>query len=91
MRKQLDRKLLAASISYKNSAGATRTLTLKDVVDRAKAFEMAYNPNDCVEIRWAAPAGSKEMASCKRHAPSHQLSKMRKYRSWFAERRRPAR
>ncbi len=91
LRKQLDRKLLAASISYKNSAGATRTLTLKDVVDRAKAFEMAYNPNDCVEIRWAAPAGSKEMASCKRHAPSHQLSKMRKYRSWFAERRRPAR
>jgi hypothetical protein len=26
------------------------------VIDRAVDLEMAYNPNDCVELRWGAPA-----------------------------------
>jgi hypothetical protein len=52
---------------------------------------MSYNPNDCVEVRWAAVEGSPEAASCKRHAPADQQAKMATYRTWFHERKRPAR
>jgi hypothetical protein len=52
---------------------------------------MAYNPNDCPEIRWAAPAGSEERKTCKRRAPDEQRRKMKAYRPWFSERRRPPR
>jgi hypothetical protein len=55
------------------------------------AFEMAYNPNDCVELRWGAADNSEESATCRRHAPSAQRDKMSKYREWFHERRRPPR
>ena len=67
------------------------TLALKDVVDRAADLEMAYNLNDCVELRWGAPDKSDEASTCKRHAPSAQRAKMTKYRAWFHERRRPPR
>jgi hypothetical protein len=50
---------------------------------------MAYNPNDCVELRWAAPAGSDEASTCKRHAPAAQRAKMTAYRNWFRERHWP--
>ena len=60
-------------------------------IDRAAALEMAYNLNDCVELRWGAPEGSQEAATCKRHAPSAQRAKMTQYRAWFHERRRPPR
>jgi hypothetical protein len=60
------------------------------VVDRAVEFEMAYNPNDCVELRWAAAANSEEAATCKRRAPQAQRAKMSDYRAWFRERRWPA-
>ena len=50
--------------------------TLKDVVDRAAEFEMAYNPNDCAELRWGAQENSQEAATCKRHAPQAQRAKM---------------
>jgi hypothetical protein len=76
--------------SYTRSDGSAWTLSLKDVLDRMVAFEMAYNPNDCVELRWAAPDKSEEGSTCKRHAPAAQRSKMTKYRSWFQERRWPA-
>ena len=59
---------------------------LKDVIDRAVDIEMAYNPNDCVELRWGAPERSPEASTCKRHAPSAQRAKMTQYRSWFHER-----
>jgi hypothetical protein len=49
---------------------------------------MAYNPNDCVELRWGAPANSDEASTCKRYAPAAQREKMSKYRAWFHERRR---
>ena len=52
---------------------------------------MAYNPNDCVELRWGAPDKSEEASTCKRHAPAAQRAKMTKYRTWFHERRRPPR
>jgi hypothetical protein len=76
---------------YKRSDGSSQSLSLADVMARAKGFEMAYNPNDCPELRWGAPEGSAELATCKRRAPADQRQKMEKYRVWFAERRRPSR
>ncbi len=87
----LDSELAAHKFSYKRSDGSAWTLSLKDVVDRAVELEMAYNLNDCVELRWGAPEGSQEAATCKRHAPAVQRAKMRSYRDWFHERRRPPR
>jgi hypothetical protein len=84
-------ELAARKFSYARSDGSQWTLTLKDVVDRAPALEMAYNLNDCVELRWGAPENSEEAATCKRHAPTLQRAKMTEYRAWFHERRRPPR
>jgi hypothetical protein len=61
------------------------------VLARKAGFEMAYNPNDCVEVRWGAPDSGPETATCKRHAPDDQRARMTEYRGWFHERRRPAR
>jgi hypothetical protein len=82
-------ELAARKFSYMRSDGSAWTLSLKDVIDRASALEMAYNPNDCVELRWAAPEGSEEALTCKRHAPAAQRAKMVGYRSWFHERHWP--
>jgi hypothetical protein len=87
----LGSELAARKFSYLRSDGSSWTLALKDVADRAVDLEMAYNPNDCVELRWGAPAGSDEAGPCKRHASSAQRAKMTKYRAWFHERRRPPR
>ena len=57
----------------------------------SNAPEVAYNPNDCVEVRWAAPEGSDERSACRRRAPGDQRSRMEEYRSWFRDRRRPPR
>ena len=84
-------ELAARKFSYPRSDGSAWTLALKDVFDRAVDLEMAYNPNDCVELRWGAPAKSDEASTCKRHAPPTQRAKMTKYRMWFHERRRPPR
>jgi len=84
-------ELSARKFSYTRSDNSTWTLSLKDVVDRAVDLEMAYNPNDCVELRWAAPDKSDEVSTCKRYAPAAQRAKMAKYRSWFRERHWPAR
>jgi hypothetical protein len=84
-------ELAARKFSYLRSDGSEWTLTLKDVMDRAADLEMAYNVNDCVELRWGAPEQSQEAATCKRHAPSAQRGKMSDYRAWFHERRRPPR
>jgi hypothetical protein len=77
--------------SYTRSDGSAWTLALKDVIDRAADLEMAYNVNDCVELRWGAPDKSDEASTCKRHAPQAQRAKMTEYRAWFHERRRPPR
>ena len=84
-------ELSARKFSYPRSDGSAWTLALKDVLDRAVALEMAYNVNDCVELRWGAQDGSDEAATCKRRAPGAQRSKMTDYRAWFRERRRPPR
>lgn len=84
-----ERELSRRRFSYTRSDGASQTLRLSDVVARAQGFEMSYNPNDCVEVRWAAPPDSPEMRSCRRRAPTEHLVRMREYREWFATRRRP--
>jgi hypothetical protein len=84
-------ELTADKFTYTRSDGSSWTLSLKDVLDRESALEMAYNPNDCVELRWGAPPGSAEAATCKRQAPAAQRAKMTKYRSWFHDRRWPTR
>ena len=84
-------ELSARKFSYLRSDGSSWTLALKDVVDRAAQLEMAYNLNDCVELRWGARENSEEAATCRRRAPSGQRAKMTQYRAWFHERRRPPR
>lgn len=86
----LSSELAARKITYTRSDGSPWTLSVKDVVGRATDFEMAYNPNDCVELRWGAPEGSEEASTCKRHAPQAQRAKMGDYRAWFRDRHWPA-
>jgi hypothetical protein len=85
----LDSELAARKVTYTRSDGSSWTLSLKDVVDRAADLEMAYNLNDCVELRWGAPEGSEEGSTCKRHAPAAQRAKMADDRAWFHERHWP--
>jgi len=84
-------ELSARKFSYTRSDGSPWMLALKDVMDRVADLEMAYNVNDCVELRWGAPDKSSEASTCKRYAPRAQRAKMTEYRAWFHERRRPAR
>jgi hypothetical protein len=83
--------LASHSVTYRRSGGAEQRITLADVVARQASLEMAYNPNDCIEIRWGAPEGSPEHATCRRHAPAEQQERMRSYRAWFNTRSRPPR
>ncbi|MBX3192154.1 MAG: hypothetical protein KF819_34515 [Labilithrix sp.] len=87
----LERELRARSVSYTRTDGSPFTLTLAEVLARAPALETTYNPNDCVEARWGAPAGSEELSTCRAHAPADQRARMESYRAWFHERRRPPR
>jgi hypothetical protein len=80
----------ALSITYTGSDGSSRVLTLTEIFRRTDAFEMGYNPNDSVEIRWGAPEGSAERATARRRAPASQLAKMKALRPWFHKRLRPA-
>jgi hypothetical protein len=91
LQRVLASELSSRTFSYPRSDGSPWTLTIKEVVDRVVALEMAYNPNDCVELRWGAANNSDEAATCKRFAPRTQRAKMTEYRAWFSERRRPPR
>jgi len=91
LRQTLASEIVARKFSYTRSDGSQWTLTLKDVIDRSKDLEMAYNVNDCVEARWGATGSGDEASTCKRHASSAQRQKMEDYRPWFHERRRPLR
>jgi cell wall-associated NlpC family hydrolase len=88
-RRAQEEELARRTFAYTRSDGREQQLSLADVVARARGFEMSYNPNDCIEIRWAAPEGSEERASCNRHAPAEHRARMRQYREWFATRQRP--
>ncbi len=91
LRARLTEILNERSFEYTKSNGEAQSLTLGDVVARKEAFEMSYNPNDCIELRWGAPPDSEENASCRRHAPREHRDRMTRYREWFQNRRRPAR
>lgn len=78
-------------IQYIRSNGEPWELSVADVLARKSAFEMGYNPNDCVEVRWGAEAGTEEYASCRRNAPAAQIKQMTAAREWFREAKRPSR
>ncbi len=80
-----------ASITYTRSDGSPWRVSLGELIQRGEALEMAYNPNDCPERRWAAPEDSDEISTCSYRRDAGQGAKMRAYRIWFARRRRPAR
>jgi len=85
----LDDETTRLSISYTRSDGSTQELTLAEVLNRRNAFEVAYNPNDGIEIRWGAPQNSNEIATCRRQAPAYQRERMQQVRSWFSKRLHP--
>ena len=60
------------AIEYRRSDGSLFKITVADLLARA-TLEMAYNPNDCVEVRWGARRPP-EYATCQRHAPADQLA-----------------
>ena len=86
----LTSELASRKVTYTRSDGSQWTLSVKDVVDRATDLEMAYNPNDCVELRWGASENSEEASTCRRHAPQAQRARMSNYRPWFRDRHWPA-
>jgi hypothetical protein len=85
------RRIHERKVEYRRSDGTPFALTVAEVYARRAAFEMAYNPNDCAEVRWGADSSTADYATCKRHAPTEQRSRMLEYRPWFHEARRPSR
>jgi hypothetical protein len=85
----LEDKASDLSVTYTCTDGSLQKLTIGEILKRRDAFEMAYNPNDGVEIRWGAPEKSDERAKCRRHVSSSQLEKMRSFRIWFSKRLHP--
>jgi hypothetical protein len=91
LKRVLGRELGARKISYTRTDGTPFTLSLADVLAREASLEVAYNPNDCVEVRWGAPPESEEVKTCLAQAPADQRERMATYRAYFHERRRPPR
>jgi hypothetical protein len=85
----LEQKVSELSINYTRTDGSLQKLTVAEILKRKDAFEIAYNPNDGIEIRWGAPENSEERSGCRRHAPSYQLEKMGSVRIWFSKRLHP--
>jgi hypothetical protein len=85
----LGQKASELEISYTRTDGSVKKLTITEILERRYAFEMAYNPNDGIEIRWGAPEGSEERNTCRRQAPSRQHEKMHSVRKWFQKRLHP--
>lgn len=85
----LEKKVAGLTINYTRSDGSPQELTIAEILARKEAFEMAYNPNDCVEIRWGAPENSQERSTCRRQAPFYQRKNMEAVRKWFTQRLHP--
>lgn len=85
----LEREAQKRPLTYTRSDGSSHTITLWDLLQRKLAFEMAWNPNDCPELRWGAPEGSAEASTCVRRAPQAQRRRMADMRAWFEKRERP--
>lgn len=91
LRQERDAELAARTFTYERSDGSTWTVSLASVVARKEALEVAYNLNDCPELRWGAEEASEEASTCTHRANREQRERMESYRTWFAERRRPSR
>jgi len=91
LRKLHAERVRERGIEYRRSDGSTFKLTVADLLARKAALEIAYNPNDCVETRWGAAAGSPEAAACARHAPPDLQARMVEVRAWFHDAKRPPR
>ena len=89
LQNRLEDELTRRKFQYTRSDGTSWTMRLSELLERAVALEIAYNPNDCVETRWGAPADSIEAMPCRRHAPAEQVRQMREARDWFQTRTRP--
>jgi hypothetical protein len=85
----LEKKVSELTITYTRSDGSIQELTVAEILERREVFEMAYNPNDGVEIRWGAPENSNEIATCRRRAPAYQQGTMQSVRKWFVQRLHP--
>jgi hypothetical protein len=85
----LEQRVTELSITYTRTDGQEQKLTLAEILKRKEAFEMAYNPNDCIEVRWGADLKSTECTACKRHVPAWQMENMQKVRVWFRKRLHP--
>ncbi len=85
----LEKRVSALTFSYTRSDGSAQELTVAEVLARREAFEMAYNPNDCPEIRWGAPENSQERSTCRRQASPYQRQVMETVRKWFQQRLHP--
>jgi hypothetical protein len=86
-----EKQIRERAVEYRRSDGSVFRLTVADILARRPALEMAYNPNDCVELRWGASEGTADFATCRRHAPEEQRARMQEYRAWFHEAKRPPR
>jgi len=85
------RRLDEQFVTYTRSDGSPWRLSLRDIYDRRRGLEVAYNPNDCVERRWGASPATPDHATCRRQAPDDQLARMEEYRAWFRDTVRPPR
>jgi hypothetical protein len=91
LRERLAAETEKRTVKYPKSDGSEQEISLAEVMRRKERFEVSYNPNDCAEWRWGAPAGSDEMKTCKRRAPADQRARMEKLKKWFETRTRPPR
>ncbi len=87
LKTQHDTFTAAHRFTYIKSDGSEQTLTMAQLLARQTELQVAYNPNDCAELRWGASGD--ELKTCKRRAPAQQQALMKKYRPWFAKRFRP--
>ena len=85
----LEKKASELEISYTRTDGSVQKLTVWELLKRREAFEMAYNPNDGIEIRWGAPENSEERNACRRRASEGQHRTMLSVRGWFQKRLHP--
>ena len=86
LRERLERAAQERFIEYPRSDGEKQKLSLAQIIERRARFEMAYNPNDCPELRWGAQEGSAEAKGCTRRAPAAQRKAMERLRHWFEKR-----
>ena len=89
LKKLLDKETAELTLTYTRTDGSDQKLTIAEILARKDAFEMAYNPNDGIEIRWGAPENSTEHTTCRRHAPPAQRKIMQSARMWFQKRLHP--